>query len=79
MEGDRKYRQRGYNDSDRPQSENGTFGREERPRPLRPPLHQHLVPADGQVDPGAVWQIITTDLARLPWSAMLALHGEQGH
>jgi hypothetical protein len=40
MEGDRKYRQRGYNDSDRPQSENGTFGREERPRPQgpRPPI-----------------------------------------
>ena len=40
MEGDRKYRQRGYNDSDRPQSENGTFRREERPRPQgpRPPI-----------------------------------------
>ena len=40
MEGDRKYRQRGYNDSDRPSSDNGTFHREERPRPQgpRPPL-----------------------------------------
>ena len=40
MEGDRKYRQRGYNDSDRPQSGNGTFNREDRPRPQgpRPPL-----------------------------------------
>jgi hypothetical protein len=39
MEGDRKYRQRGYNDSDRP-TDNGTFNREERPRPQgpRPPL-----------------------------------------
>jgi hypothetical protein len=39
MEGDRKYRQRGYSDSDRPQSENG-FNREDRPRPQgpRPPL-----------------------------------------
>src|SRR5450755_2497758 len=40
MEGDRKYRQRGYNDSDRPSSDNGTFKREDRPRPQgpRPPL-----------------------------------------
>ena len=39
MEGDRKYRQRGYNDSDRP-PENGTFRRDERPRPQgpRPPI-----------------------------------------
>jgi hypothetical protein len=39
MEGDRKYRQRGYNDSDRP-TDNGTFKREERPRPQgpRPPI-----------------------------------------
>ena len=36
MEGDRKYRQRGYNDSDRPSSDNGTFHREERPRPQGP-------------------------------------------
>src|SRR5690242_3562215 len=40
MEGDRKYRQRGYNDSDRPHSDNGTFNREDRPRPQgpRPPI-----------------------------------------
>ena len=40
MEGDRKYRQRGYNDSDRPRSENGSFNREDRPRPQgpRPPI-----------------------------------------
>ena len=38
MEGDRKYRQRGYQDSDRPHSENGTFRREERPPGPRPPL-----------------------------------------
>ena len=40
MEGDRKYRQRGYNDSDRPSSDNGSFKREDRPRPQgpRPPL-----------------------------------------
>jgi hypothetical protein len=40
MEGDRKYRQRGYNDSDRPHSDNGSFNREDRPRPQgpRPPL-----------------------------------------
>ncbi|MCU1335135.1 MAG: hypothetical protein JWO19_716 [Bryobacterales bacterium] len=40
MEGDRKYRQRGYQDSDRPQSDNGTFKRDERPRAPgpRPPL-----------------------------------------
>jgi len=40
MEGDRKYRQRGYNDSDRP-SDNGSFKRDDRPRPPqgpRPPL-----------------------------------------
>ncbi|HEY2842174.1 MAG TPA: hypothetical protein VGJ09_00935 [Bryobacteraceae bacterium] len=36
MEGDRKYRQRGYNDSDRPQTENGAFRRDERPRPPGP-------------------------------------------
>ena len=36
MEGDRKYRQRGYNDSDRPQSDNGTFnGRTARARRVR--------------------------------------------
>jgi hypothetical protein len=40
MEGDRKYRQRGYQDSDRPNSGSGTFKREDRPRPQgpRPPL-----------------------------------------
>jgi hypothetical protein len=41
MEGDRKYRQRGYNDSDRPQTENGAFRRDiDRPRPQgpRPPI-----------------------------------------
>ena len=40
MEGDRKYRQRGYNDSDRPTSGNESFKREDRPRPQgpRPPL-----------------------------------------
>ena len=40
MEGDRKYRQRGYQDSDRPYSDNGTSRREERPRPQgpRPPI-----------------------------------------
>jgi hypothetical protein len=39
MEGDRKYRQRGYNDSDRPNSDNGTFKREApRPQGPRPPL-----------------------------------------
>ena len=40
MEGDRKYRQRGYQDSDRPNSDHGAFNREERPRPQgpRPPL-----------------------------------------
>ena len=39
MEGDRKYRQRGYNDSDRPHSENGTFRSDrtdDRPRPQGP-------------------------------------------
>jgi len=40
MEGDRKYRQRGYQDSDRSYSENGSSRREERPRPQgpRPPI-----------------------------------------
>jgi hypothetical protein len=41
MEGDRKYRQRGYNDSDRPQTENDAFRRDDRPRPPqgpRPPI-----------------------------------------
>lgn len=40
MEGDRKYRQRGYQDSDRSYSDNGSDRREERPRPQgpRPPI-----------------------------------------
>src|SRR5215467_9116623 len=41
MEGDRKYRQRGYQDSSRPDfSGNGGPGREDRPRPQgpRPPI-----------------------------------------
>src|SRR5580704_10837776 len=40
MEGDRKYRQRGYMDPARESSANGDHGREERPRPQgpRPPL-----------------------------------------
>ena len=38
-----------------------------------------FTPADGQVDPGAVWQIITTDLARLQWSAMVALNQLEGN
>ena len=40
MEGERKYRQRGYQDSSRDYSGNGGAGREERPRPQgpRPPI-----------------------------------------
>src|SRR5437667_5807497 len=40
MEGERKYRQRGYQDSGRDYSGNGGQGREERPRPQgpRPPI-----------------------------------------
>lgn len=40
MEGDRRYRQHGYMDSNRDSSANGGFRREERPRPQgpRPPL-----------------------------------------
>jgi uncharacterized protein with HEPN domain len=38
-----------------------------------------LTPADGLVDPGAVWQMITTDLARLQWSAMVALNQLEGN
>ena len=40
MEGERKYRQRGYQDSDRASSGNGGPRREERPRPQgpRPPI-----------------------------------------
>jgi hypothetical protein len=40
MEGERKYRQRGYQDSDRASSSNGGPRREERPRPQgpRPPI-----------------------------------------
>jgi hypothetical protein len=36
-------------------------------------------PADGQVDPSAVWQMISTDLARLQWSAMVALNQLEGN
>ena len=34
---------------------------------------------DGQVDPGAVVEMISTDLARLQWSAMVALNQLEGN